>query len=78
MATGPDTPSGSATATTGSGSTPAPAIPGVLCIPPVQNDHAMVTRGKHGFRQPKERLNLHAATLSPLPKTYRGALANPN
>jgi hypothetical protein len=38
----------------------------------------MVTRGKHGFRQPKEHLNLHAATLSPLPKTYRGALADPN
>jgi hypothetical protein len=47
-------------------------------ITPMQNDHRMVTRGKHGFRQPKERLNLHAATLSPLPKTYRGALADPN
>jgi hypothetical protein len=47
-------------------------------ITPVQNDHRMVTRGKHGFRQPKERLNLHVATLSPLSKTYRGALADPN
>jgi hypothetical protein len=47
-------------------------------IIPVQNDHRMIMRGKHSFRQPKEHLNLHAATLSPLPKTYRGALADPN
>jgi hypothetical protein len=38
----------------------------------------MVTRGKQGFHLPKEHLNLHVATLSPLPQTYRGALADPN
>jgi hypothetical protein len=68
----------SAFATAKAGPDPASAIPGAMRITPVQNDHRMVTRGKHGFRQPKERLNLHAATLSPLPKTYRGALADPN
>jgi hypothetical protein len=59
-------------------STSASVAADTLHIPPVQNDHRMVTRGKDGFRQPKERLNLHAVTLSPLPKTYRGALADPN
>lgn len=38
----------------------------------------MVTRGETGFRKPKEILDLHAAALSPIPKTYRGALADPN
>jgi hypothetical protein len=76
VAAGPNTSSASATATVGPD--PALAIPGALHITPMQNDHRMVMRGKHGFRQPKERLNLHAATLSPLPKTYRGALADPN
>jgi hypothetical protein len=57
---------------------PRPTGPGMLRITPMQNDHDMVTRGKQGFHQPKERLNLHAATLSPLPRTYRGALADHN
>ena len=36
----------------------------------------MTTRGKHGFRQPAA---FHASTpLSPIPKTVRSALANPN
>jgi hypothetical protein len=72
----PDSP-GASTPTT-SGSAPAPVAAGILRIPPVKNDHCMVTRGKQGFRQPKPNLNLHAATLSPLPKTYRGTLADPN
>jgi hypothetical protein len=38
----------------------------------------MLTRGKRGFRQPKVPLDLHAASLSPVPKSYRGALADPN
>jgi hypothetical protein len=76
VAAGPSTSSASAAAT--AGPDPASAIPGAMRITPVQNDHRMVTRGKHGFRQPKERLNLHVATLSPLSKTYRGALADPN
>jgi len=38
----------------------------------------MATRGKRGFRLPVQRLNLQATSLSPIPKTYRGALADPN
>jgi hypothetical protein len=39
----------------------------------------MRTRAKSGFRLPKTRLNLHASpTLSPLPKTYKSALLDPN
>jgi hypothetical protein len=37
-----------------------------------------MTRGKRGFRQLKVLCDLHAATLSPIPKSYRGALADPN
>jgi hypothetical protein len=62
----------------GPANNPVPAIPSALRISPVKNYHTMVTRGKQGFRQPKARLNLHAVTVSPLPKTYRGALADPN
>jgi hypothetical protein len=55
------------------------AIPqGVVQITPVANDHGMVTRGKHGFREPRTIMNLQAITLSPIPKAYRGALADPN
>jgi len=35
----------------------------------------MATRGKSGFRVPS---TFHAETLSPIPKTYRTALADPN
>ena len=41
----------------------------------------MRTRAKSGFRLPTKRLNLHATpslSLSPLPKTYKAALADPN
>jgi hypothetical protein len=38
----------------------------------------MQTRGKTGFRLPVNKLNLQVSSLSPLPKTYRGALADPN
>jgi hypothetical protein len=38
----------------------------------------MVTRGKRGFRQPKVPFDLHAAPLSPIPKSYRVALADTN
>jgi len=44
----------------------------------VVNDHGMTTRGKSGFTQPVDRLNLHATSLSPLPKTFRSALADPH
>ena len=38
----------------------------------------MTTRGKAGLRQPNTRYNLSVATLSPIPRTYRAALADPN
>lgn len=50
-------------------------------IPPPLNDHTMRTRGKSGFRVPRDVLDLHTEltpTMSPIPKTYRGALADPN
>jgi len=57
--------------------TASPTLPkGAVPIQPVVNQHEMVTRGKHGFRQPAA---FHASTpLSPIPKTYRTALADPN
>ena len=38
----------------------------------------MRARGKSGFIQPVDRLNLHAAPLAPPPKTLRSALADPH
>lgn len=46
--------------------------------PSVSNDHVMVTRGKAGFHVPVQHLNLHAAPLSPIPKTFCSALTDPN
>lgn len=37
----------------------------------------MTTRGKTGVHKPVQRLNLHAAALSLVPRTYRAALADP-
>ena len=55
------------------------ALPdGAVPILPVSNSHTMVTCGKHGFRQPVSRFTFHADALSPIPKTYRSALADPN
>lgn len=61
----------------------APAAPPVVTLShgavptaPVENQHRMATRGKLGYRQP--RLALSASALSPVPSTYRGALADPN
>ena len=51
---------------------------GAVPVTSIANDHVMVTRGKHGFRQPRTIMNLQATALSRLPKTYRGALADPN
>lgn len=42
------------------------------------NDHGMQTRGKSGFAQPVDRMNLHAATLAPVPTSVRSALADPH
>ena len=44
-------------------------------VPPVVNQHGMTTRAKSGFRQP---VLFHAAPLSPIPKTFCSALADPN
>ena len=49
--------------------------PGAVAASPVINHHRMVTRAKAGFRVPAL---FHAAPLSPIPKTFRGALADPN
>jgi len=44
----------------------------------VENAHSMRTRGKAGLAQPVDRLNLHAAPVSPLPRSVRDALTDPN
>ena len=38
----------------------------------------MATRAKQGIVQPKKIFDLHVEGLSPIPKTYRGALKDPN
>jgi hypothetical protein len=49
--------------------------PGAVPIAPVINQHPMATRGKMGFRQPTI---FHTAAVSPIPKTHRSVLADPN
>jgi len=49
--------------------------PRAWCLSPVVNQHPMTTRAKQGFWQPAL---YHAAPLSPIPKTFRRALADPN
>jgi hypothetical protein len=49
-----------------------------VSIAPVVNEHSMRTRGKSGITQHVDRLNLHAVPLSPLPRSVRDALADPN
>jgi hypothetical protein len=44
----------------------------------VTNAHSMRTRGKAGFAQPVDRLNLHVVPMSPLPRSIRDALSDPN
>ena len=46
-----------------------------MLVPPVVNQHRMVTHAKLGFRQPAL---FTAAPLSPVPKIFRSALADPN
>jgi hypothetical protein len=53
--------------------TPIPV--GAVPINPVVNHHRMTTRGKSGLRFPAL---FEASTLSPIPRTYRAALTNPN
>ena len=54
---------------------PGPLPRGAVAVPPTVNQHRMVTRAKDGFRVP---VLYHAAPLSPVPKTFRSALADPN
>jgi len=59
-------------------STPPTAAPlprGAVPVLPVTNQHPVTTRAKRGIRLPAV---YHAAPLSPLPKTFRSALADPN
>jgi hypothetical protein len=37
----------------------------------------MRTRGKSGIAQPVDRLNLHVVPMSPLPRSVRDALSDP-
>jgi hypothetical protein len=53
---------------------PAKAIP----IASVDNEHTRRMQGKVGFHLPVDKLNLLASALSPLPKAYQSALADPN
>jgi hypothetical protein len=59
---------------------PAPAAPpplpkGAVAVPPVTNRHTMGTRSKSGYRMPAV---FHVAPMSPVPKTFRSAPADPN
>jgi hypothetical protein len=54
---------------------PSPLPAGAIPVPPVQNQHAMRTRGKSGIRMPAV---FQTAELSLVPRTYRAALADPN
>jgi hypothetical protein len=49
--------------------------PGAVAVSPVLNHHRMVTRAKAGFRVPAL---FHVAPLSPISKTFRAALTDPN
>src|SRR6266542_1484092 len=57
---------------------PVPLPPNAVPVAPVVNQHDMATRGKRGFQQPIQRLNLHADVMSPIPRTYRVALNDDN
>lgn len=53
---------------------PAPQLPhGAVPVPPVANQHAMITCGKLGFRQP---VLYHGVLLSLVPRSYRAAFAD--
>ena len=50
----------------------------LVSVAPVNNAHSMRTRGKSGIAQPVDRLNLHVVPVSPLPRSVRDALSDPN
>jgi hypothetical protein len=62
------------TTTPASAPAPAPLPTGTVVVPPVVNQHPMATREKHGFRVPAL---FTATSLSLVPKTYHGGLADP-
>nr|GEU38243.1 ribonuclease H-like domain-containing protein [Tanacetum cinerariifolium] len=45
---------------------------------PTTNTHHMVTRAKVGIAKPLARMNCHATTTSPIPRSYLHALRDPN
>ncbi|GJT36048.1 ribonuclease H-like domain-containing protein [Tanacetum coccineum] len=45
---------------------------------PTTNTHHMVTRAKAGILKPLARMNCHATTTSPIPRSYLHALRDPN
>jgi hypothetical protein len=54
----------------------APPIPAsAVLVDPMVNHHRMTTRGKSGLRFPAL---FEASALSPIPRTYRAALTDPN
>jgi hypothetical protein len=53
-------------------------LPKEVLVALIDNVHAMRMCGKAGFRLPIAKMNIQATALSPLPKTYRGSLADPN
>jgi hypothetical protein len=53
-----------------------PIVPvGAVVVPPMVNHHRMTTRGKRGLRFPAL---FEASALSPIPRSYRVALADPH
>lgn len=49
-----------------------------MLIDPTTNEHGVVTRGKRGFRRSKTPFDMHTSILSPVPKSFRSALTDPN
>ena len=76
-----DSPMSAPSAAPDNSPSPPPPIlpPNVVPVPAPINDHTMRTHAKLGFSQPIKKLNLHVTTnLSPIPKTYKSALLDPN
>ncbi|KAJ9546350.1 hypothetical protein OSB04_018893 [Centaurea solstitialis] len=46
--------------------------------PPSITSHPMTTRAKSGIHKPTQRLNLHTASLTPLPRSHLQALQDPH
>jgi hypothetical protein len=49
-----------------------------VSIVPIVNKHSMRTHGKSGITHPVDHLNPHVVLMSPLPRSVRDALADPN